>query len=299
MDLLIPAAIGIVAGLAGGLLGIGGSVIIIPALILYLGTTPDGYQGHDQHLLQAAAMITNVFVAAPSVIAHYRAKAIVMPVVVVLIPTAVLGVLAGVAVSDSSAFARQNGSYLALILAAFLAYVACYNVWKLTRKTDLAREFGKGPTLSPWKIAAAGIPMGLTAGLLGIGGGAVCVPIQQVLLKIPLRRAIANSATTIVFSACIGAIHKNCTLASHGIDVVDSLRLAVMLIPTAILGSYFGGKLTHLMPKRALRVVFICFMAIISWVTFNKARAAIRLQSTVPVSSHMATPPTLPTGHNA
>ena len=279
MDLLVPAAIGIIAGLSGGLLGIGGSIIIIPAMILYLGTTEGGYQGHDQHLLQAAAMITNVFVAAPSVIAHYRARAIVKPVVAVLVPTAILGVLTGVAVSDSSAFARQNGSYLAMILSGFLAYVACYNIWRLVRKTDRERKFGEDTRLSPWKIAAAGIPMGLTAGLLGIGGGAVCVPIQQVLLKIPLRRAIANSATTIVFSAFIGAVHKNYTLSTHGIDVVDSLRLAGMLIPTAILGSYFGGKLTHLMPKQALRMVFIVFMAIISWVTFNKARAAIESQS--------------------
>ena len=279
MDLLVPAAVGIVAGLAGGLLGIGGSIIIIPALIFYLGTTEAGFQGHDQHLLQAAAMITNVFVAAPSLIAHYRAQAIVRPVVVILVPTAVLGVLTGVAVSDSSAFARQNGSYLAMMLSGFLAYVACYNIWRLVRKTDRERESGEETRLSPWKIAAAGIPMGLTAGLLGIGGGAVCVPIQQVLLKIPLRKAIANSATTIVFSALIGAVYKNCTLSTHGVDVVDSLQLAATLIPTAILGSYFGGKLTHLMPKRALRVVFIIFMAIISWVTFNKARAAIESQS--------------------
>ncbi len=291
MELLVPAAIGIAAGLSGGLLGIGGSIIIIPALILYLGTTDSGYRGHDQHLLQAAAMITNVFVAAPSVIAHYRARAIVKPVVVVLIPTALLGVIAGVALSDSYAFARQNGSYLAMILSGFLAYVACYNIWRLVRKTDPQREPGQPQRPSPWKIAAAGIPMGLTAGLLGIGGGAVCVPIQQVLLKTPLRSAIANSATTIVFSALIGAIHKNYTLSTHGIDVVDSLCLAATLIPTAILGSYFVGKLTHLLPKRALRVVFIVFMAIISWVTFNKARAAIesRTHRATAVSSFLPT----------
>ena len=295
LDLLVPAAIGIAAGLSGGLLGIGGSIIIIPALIFYLGTTAAGYQGHDQHLLQAAAMITNVFVAAPSVIAHYRAGAIVKPVVAVLVPTAVMGVVVGVAVSDSSAFARQNGSYLAMVLSGFLGYVACYNIWRLIQKTNPQRESNELWRPSPWRIAAAGIPMGLTAGLLGIGGGAVCVPIQQVLLKIPLRNAIANSATTIVFSALIGAIHKNYTLSTHGIDVVDSVRLAATLIPTAILGSYFGGKLTHILPKRALRVVFIVFMAIISWVTFNKARAAIESQTrqAATVSS------CLPTGQDA
>ena len=71
--------------------------------------------GDDQHLLQAAAMIVNVFVAAPSVLAHWKAGAIMRSVVTWLIPSAVVGIVTGVALSNSSVFARENGAYLAMI----------------------------------------------------------------------------------------------------------------------------------------------------------------------------------------
>lgn len=251
-------------------------MIIIPAMIVYLDSPgAGGYHGHDQHLVQAAAMITNVFVAAPSVLAHWRARAIMKPVVVVLVPSALAGIIAGVAVSNSSAFARENGVYLGLVLAMFLVYVVVYNTMRLFQKTDLEKGFDENARLPAWKVAAVGLPMGLMAGLLGVGGGAICVPLQQFVLRLPLRRAIANSATTIVFSSILGAVYKNVTLPSHDITIEASLRLAALLIPTAILGGFVGGKLTHLVPKQTLRLVFILFMAVVACVTFSKAWAAI------------------------
>jgi uncharacterized membrane protein YfcA len=271
MELLVQAAIGFIAGLLGGLLGVGGSIIIIPGLILYLSQT-GRYYGSQQHLLQAAAMICNVFVAAPSVCAHYRAGMIMRPVVLLLVPGALLGILAGVTVSDSSLFARQNGVYLAMILAGFLVYVAAYNGWRLVHGSDLETGFDERPRPSALGVGAVGLTMGFFAGLLGIGGGAVCVPMQQVFLRIPLRRAIANSATTIVCVSAIGAVYKNATLpALHGIPLDASLQLALMLIPTAIVGSYLGGFLTHVLPRRVLRGVFIVFMLTMAYLTFTRA----------------------------
>ncbi|NUQ64233.1 MAG: sulfite exporter TauE/SafE family protein [Pirellulales bacterium] len=272
MELLEQAAIGLLAGLFGGLLGVGGSVAIIPGLIFYLDQTrPDGYTGTDQHLIQAAAMICNVFVVAPSVLPHWRARAVMPSVVVGLIPSALVGMLTGVAVSNSSSFARENGVYLAMILAGFLLYVAVYNTMRLFSQVDLERGFDPEKRFPTWRVVAVGIPMGFAAGLLGIGGGALAVPIQQLVLRLPLRRAIANSAVTIVVVSCIGAIHKNITLPNHGVSILASIQLAAMLIPTAILGSYVGGMLTHTLPRRALRVVFVIFMTSMAYLTFSRA----------------------------
>ena len=87
----------------GGLLGIGGSIIIIPGLILYLSQTRGGYSGAEQHLIQSAAMICNFFIAAPSVVVHRRANAIMRSVVIWLIPAALAGILMGVALSNPKA----------------------------------------------------------------------------------------------------------------------------------------------------------------------------------------------------
>ena len=274
MSFIIPAIIGLVAGTLGGLLGIGGSLIIIPALIVYLSYTAAGYRGDDQHLLQAAAMITNVFVAAPSVLAHWKAGAVMRSVVVWLIPSAIIGIVTGVALSNSTFFARENGAYLAMILSGFLVYVIGYNLYRMFQPPMVAGDEQPSPP-APRKVICVGLVMGIFAGLLGVGGGAICVPIQQVALRIPLRRAIANSAATIPFASLVGAIHKNLTLAGHGVAISDSLLLAAMLIPTAIVGSYFGGRLTHVLPRRVLRVIFVFFLATVAVLTFGKARKAL------------------------
>ncbi len=268
--LLFSAVIGLSAGLLGGLLGIGGSVLIIPGLILYMSAAGT-YDGTEQHLIQAAAMICNVFIAAPAVIAHWRNRAVMLPVIVWLAPSALAGIVLGVSLSNTSAFARQNGAYLAMLLAAFLLYVAGYNTWRLIDKTRLADRFDEKTRLPAWKVLAVGLPMGLFGGLLGIGGGAICVPLQQTILRIPLRRAIANSAATIVLISSVGALQKNFTLPAHGFSPLESLQLAALLAPTAILGSYVGGVLTHRLPRKVLRGVFIVFMLTVSVLTFRDA----------------------------
>ena len=67
-ELPVLMCIGLVAGLLGGLLGIGGGVVMIPAIALLLG--------RDIHLAQAASMNVIFFVAAPAVVRHWRAGAV-------------------------------------------------------------------------------------------------------------------------------------------------------------------------------------------------------------------------------
>ena len=95
------------------------------------------------------------------------------------------------------------------------------------------------------------------------------MPAQQLILKLPLRRAIANSAVTIVCISWLGAIYKNATLAQHGIAVADSLKIAAWVIPGAIVGGFIGGHLMHTLPKNIVRAIFIgvCLMAAIKLLT--------------------------------
>ena len=121
MQLVILISIGFAMGLFGGMLGVGGSVIMIPALTFAFG--------ENQHLYQAAAMICNFFVAFSSLFAHHRAQALVPSVLKCLIPAAVITVIAGVALSNSPLFAREKSYLLARLFGAFLFYVAAYNTW--------------------------------------------------------------------------------------------------------------------------------------------------------------------------
>jgi len=263
--MIIPALIGFFAGIIGGLLGVGGSIIVIPAMIIYLRGTA-GFTGSDYHLIFAVAMISNFFVSMASVVFHGKANAIVKPAVKWLIPSAVVFTLIGVWVSNKPLLAGDNGKYLAITLGFFLFYVAGYNFWRL-KKENHEKALPPEKINIPGSIYSGSI-MGLVAGALGIGGGTICVPMQQFLLKMPLKNAIANSAATIVPLAFFGAIYKNATLFDkHGVTLASALLLAVSIVPTAVVGSFLGAKLVHLMSPVTLRIIFICFMITMGCIT--------------------------------
>jgi len=270
--------IGLVAGVIGGLLGVGGSIIIIPGLTLVLG--------YNQHLYQATAMIANVAVSIPAAWRHYKAKAAVPRVLKFMVPAALLAVLFGVWLSNLPVFQGPDGAvWLGRILALMMIYVIFLNVRKLlqpkvivlpdeSRSPDSDAENDDSPgqevtdgdstrITSPRSISVGSV-MGVIAGLLGVGGGAIAVPLQQLLLRLPLKSCIANSAAVICVSATIGAIAKNVTLSSTIPDAPGawqtSLIIAAILAPTCWIGGYIGAILTHRLSLRFVRIVFILLM---------------------------------------
>jgi len=283
-EYLTLLGIGLVAGLSGGLLGIGGSVVMIPAMTLALGPS--------QHLYQGAAMIASFFVAFPSVIEHRRAGAILGPIVRITLPTAVVGVLVGVWISAGPWFEGIYEVRLSRLFGMFLLYEAAYNAYRLYGNHQLAAMDDKAARAIPnWRIAVlVGIPTGLLGGLLGIGGGTIAVPLQQTLLRVPLRKAIANSATTILPLSLIGAFYKNYCNVQAGIPLADSLHLALCLIPTAIIGGYIGGRITHIMPRRILRLVFVVLMCY-AGVSLIRKCAQPQHPTTAPVAAAVISQP--------
>lgn len=250
MEYVILGAIGIVMGLFGGLLGIGGSVVMIPALVFAFG--------ENQHLYQAAAMICNFFVGASAVVVHKKAEVLMPEVIKYLVPSAILGIVVGVAISNSAIFAGGRSYLLARVFGGFAIFVIVYNCFKFRSGRGGADGFDiSGIRRSAGLTILCGLLTGMPAGLLGIGGGVICVPAQQLLLKMPLKRAISNSAATIASAAILGAIYKNATLGQHDISVAESLRIAAVVIPGAIVGAFVGGRSMHKLPANVVRIVFI------------------------------------------
>lgn len=262
--LLVIAALGLAAGLLGGLLGIGGSIIMIPGLVILFGH--GRFDGLNQHAYQAAAMIANVAVALPAFQRHYKAGAVSGAVLRWMMPAALVTVLAGVWMSNLPVFAGANGGvWLARLLALFLVYVVILNLRKAVGPREAAVEPVEGARITRPRSAAAGGSMGLIGGLLGIGGGIIAVPLQQVLLALPLRNAIANSAAVMVPSAALGAIYKNASLTQHDVPWYTGLLLAALLAPTCAIGGRLGASLTHSLPIRQVRIVFVVIMGIAAW----------------------------------
>ena len=262
------AMLGLFAGLLGGLLGVGGSTVMIPGLVFLFGQIR--HEGFNQHLYQASAMIVTIFVSAPAAWRHYRAGAMVGPALRQMVPWAIVATALGVWISNMALFREGTGQtpgpvLLGRVMAIFLLYVIIENTRKMFRAPRPPRgEVDLSRVTSP-RCAAVGSAMGLVAGVTGLGGGAVAVPLQQVLLNLKLRNCIANSSAMICLTGVVGAVYKNATLAEHGLRLGPSLWLAALLAPTALLGGYCGAWLTHVLPIRLVRGLFITLMVIAAW----------------------------------
>jgi len=267
-SIALLALIGACGGITGGMFGVGGSVVMIPALNEALGP--------NQHLYQAACMIVNVFVAGPAILQHHRAGAIDRDLVVRLIPLTAVAMLAGVGISELPVFAGPGEAYLRGIFGLFLILVslqelrhAAFHVlhdtvtveheqWEPSTKVMKQNSVAPHPA---WRnVALVALPTGLLGGLLGVGGGLVAVPLQHRWLRIPIRTAIANSAGVIVVTSLVGAVAKNLAYMRDTGGSLKPIGLALILIPAAMFGSTWGSRWVHRLPVRWIKVGFFLLM---------------------------------------
>lgn len=265
IEFIACLGIGLTGGLLGGMLGIGGSLVMIPALALLFGS-------EKQHLYQAAAMMVNVVVALAAVGKHWQAGVVRTDALRSMVPAALIAIILGVLASN-----QLNGIVLARCFAVFLLYVIYMNVRKLINEIKIVyknknnhvdnQQQSNQAMVNDRSIGNVTVPKGITvgsimgfmAGLLGIGGGGIGVPLQQVIFKIPLKQCIGTSTFVICITAGIGAIVKNATLPDP-YTFIKSLTLAGALAPSALIGAYFGASLTHRFRTYIVRSVFILLL---------------------------------------
>lgn len=256
-EIAIAALIGLTAGLVGGIAGIGGSIVMLPALALLFGYASESRDEH--HLYMAAAMCVNVVVAFSAAIEHRRHNAIDAGVVRALLPGMTLGVVTGVGLSSFF-----DGSVGKLGLVAFLFIYAAYSVVAVLRglpeHTEADRRQG---TLAPMLI---GIGSGLVAGFLGLGGGIILVPMLLLVCRLPTKVAIAASAAVMWFTALVGASLKVFSLTRMdlpaGTDAAAALQLAAVMAVGAQFGAWGGAWAAHKLPVNTLRIVIAGVLAI-------------------------------------
>lgn len=257
-EIILVLALGLTAGIIGGLAGIGGSVVMLPGLHVVLtraGATPEIH-----HTFMAAAMTTNLFVAAPSALSHYRAGAVRVPLLRRLAFSAALGIAGGVLVSNVI-----PAGALKVLLGLVIVWYAARNLVLVIRPRRRSFEgTGRVERATTPKLAGIGLIVGVFSGVLGIGGGTLLVPLLQGVCNVKLRNAIATSSAVICITAGVGAVLKLATLGAHNQSALEALKIAGLLIPPAIVGGWFGAKLTHALPLVLVRVVLIVLLSAIA-----------------------------------
>jgi len=254
MEIVFLLLLGLVAGTLGGLLGIGGSVIMIPAMSIILGW--------QFHLAQAVAMTVNPMVAVSAASKHHNQKNISWTAVQRVLPLSIICICVAAWLSN-----KVNSAWLELLFGTFLIWVLWDQILHLLGKKKHAET---EPKPSVTRCATTGGITGTTAGLLGIGGGLIQVPLLNTLCRLPIKQAIGTSSAIMFFTAIIGAAVKDYSLsnvmddAERPLQAMDAIIGSLWLVPGALVGGWFGAKLTHILPIRSIRSIFALLVVIAS-----------------------------------
>jgi hypothetical protein len=109
---------------------------------------------------------------------------------------------------------------------------------------------------TPIRGAITGGVTGTTAGLLGIGGGLIQVPLLNRLCGLNIKRAIGTSSSIMFITAICGAIVKDLSLPAETQGIQELFTRVGWLLPGAIVGGWFGAVLTNFLSTTYIRIVF-------------------------------------------
>lgn len=259
MELILPTLLfylllGAFAGVMAGLLGVGGGLIIVPALA-WIFQHQQIAETALMHLAIGTSLATIIVTSISSVRAHHQRGAVLWATVWRLTPGIIIGAWLGAAVADAlSSFVLQKVFALfVLAMAGQMGFGA-----KPAPHRDLPETTG---------MLAAGGVIGVVSAIVGIGGGSLTVPFLS-WCNVPIRQAVATSAACGLPIALAGALGFVVTglnapdLPAWSLGYVYGPALLGVAV-TSMLFAPLGAKLAHTLPTEMLKKIFAVFLAVV------------------------------------
>lgn len=231
--MIIDLVLGFVIGLTLGLMGGGGSILTVPALVYLVGQNP-----------RAAVTASLVIVGANSVsgMLFHRKQGTLDWKVALTFGGAGMA-MAYLAAKWSKAFAPTT---LMILFAMLMLLVGALMI---RRRPHLQTE--QKPH-HEWMTLLAGAVVGTLTGFLGVGGGFLIVPALVMLVGLPMRHAVGTSLLVIAMNSLAG-------LLGHLGDAID-LQVVLVFAIAGIAGTYVGVRLTRFIQPDRLRQLFAVFI---------------------------------------
>lgn len=254
--------LGLLVGVISGLLGVGGGVLMTPALHLLglplpvaVGTT-------------LTQMVASSFSGS---LKHYFQGHVSIPLVLFFGLPTILGVLAGKEIMVAVSLSPRSMKYLPLVYGCFLLALAILMLLRHRGGSGVTGSNwpkGWGPTWVPqagnYKIYIIPVSLfsllvGVVSGLTGLGGGFFFMPVMLEVLGVPLKLAVGSSLGVVVLSSSMGAL----TYAMGGIS---NLSMALMIAVGSVTGSFLGAAATKYIQGQTLKTFFavLVFIAALS-----------------------------------
>ena len=195
--LLIYLLVGIGAGTIAGLFGVGGGLIIVPALVLVFtaqGIAPDILT----HMAVGTSLATIIITSLSSIRTHHGKRAVDWRIVATMAPGILIGSWVGGVTAD-----WLSGAWLQLLIGLFAVAIALKMWLDGLRKSQPPTDGSKVPGRVGLSIAGGFI--GWVSAIFGIGGGSLTVPFLS-RCHVVMQRAVATSAACGLPIAIAGAL---------------------------------------------------------------------------------------------
>lgn len=247
LDILFVVIFAIGVGTLSSMIGIGGGTLNTPLLLIVF------YGIFNEQSAPATALVGALFVSIASTLAYWRQKPrpTVVRVGLILVIFSVPGSLFGVLLRT-----LINAPYaLRLIFGLALMPLALKMLFAKKRgKGDLISELANWDssqiTKRQWGISLFGAFIGgISAGLLGLGGGAVVVPVLSVLMGLPMHAAVATSMFIMIFTTSAGTA-LNVVVGAVNIYFAISLGIGMLV------GGQIGSRLACRVNAAQLKQIF-------------------------------------------
>ncbi|MEQ1440382.1 sulfite exporter TauE/SafE family protein [Fontimonas sp. SYSU GA230001] len=256
-QLLIFLVTGACAGVLAGLFGVGGGLIMVPALAFVLPL-----QGVPATVYMQVAVGTSLAVISAtsisSTLAHHRRDGVHWSVFARFAPGLAAGAVAGAFVAD-----QLSGGALKRIVGIGAVLVALQMV--LRRERSAVHAYHAAPAAP--ELLCVGAVIGLLSAIVGIGGGSLTVPyLSHRGLSMP--RAVGTAAASGVPIAWAGA--SGFVLAGWNTDGVPaphlgyvSLSAFATLAIASVACAPLGARLAHAASPRTLRRAFALLLTLV------------------------------------
>jgi len=226
--------LGVLIGTLLGLLGGGGSILTVPALVYLLGQSP-----------HAAVTASLVIVGSNSVFGAVLYTRRGAPDWRVALTFGGAGMVAAYLTANLS---KQLSSQTMML--AFAGLMLLVGALMIFRRTGDSEGHEPGGLLT---VLSSGIVVGALTGFLGVGGGFLIVPALVMLVGLPMRQAVGTSLIVIAMNSFAG-------LMGHLDGAVLNLGLIGVFAGAGFIGIFAGSWLNRRLPTELLKYAFAVFI---------------------------------------
>ena len=267
---LFLIGIGFVVGILGGFFGVGGGFLAGP-MMFWAGVPMNFVVGTDLAYMTGKAIV--------AVKRHRTLGHVDMRLGAIMIAGTIVGVEIGANIIEMLKVSGNIDQVIGVIYVVILLFIGSFTAWESIKAIGMVKSAGPGTgevlaftkitkqvqkiklwpmvsfpgsgieSISLWVVVGVGMLTGVLAGMLGVGGGFIRMPMLIYLVGVPTHVAVGTDLFEIMFSAGYGTL-------THGVKGNVDVMMALVMQTGAALGAQIGATSTQYFAGPRIRLFF-------------------------------------------